>query len=298
MATQSTQPSLEASKIDLRVSPYERVSGWLTALNILVGFFVGWMFLLWLTTVLVFTKEQVEVVLVENIAGRGDHAKGYERDIEAPGIEELEEEVEPQVEQLLEAVTDMVSSQAAALDNMPTEAVTSNVGKGLGDSRPPGPLGEGDDAIPRWERWVIQYTTTSLEAYAAQLDHFKIELGAAGGGTPQVDYASDLGRPKPSRRAGDGDKERRLYFTWTAGELRKFDKKLLSNAGIKTTRRVWMQFYPANVENRLANLEMNYGKTKGHSDYREFARTVFEVRRKGSGFEYAVVSQKYRVPRW
>ena len=133
------------------------------------------------------------------MAGRGDHAAGFARDVEAPGVEELEEETEPQVEQLLEAVTDVVSNQAAALDSMQTNMFSSNVGSGLGDSRPPGPLGEGENIIPRSERWEIRYNSNSIEAYAQQLDFFEIELGAVGG-TKTVDYASKLAEsPRPPR---------------------------------------------------------------------------------------------------
>ena len=44
---------------------------------------------------------------------------------------------------MLEAVTDVVSTEAAALDSLQTAHATSSAGAGQGDSRPPGPLGEG-----------------------------------------------------------------------------------------------------------------------------------------------------------
>ena len=46
------------------------------------------------------------------------------------GIEELEEETEPEVEQLLEAMTEVVSTQAASLDTMKTNVFSSNAGSG------------------------------------------------------------------------------------------------------------------------------------------------------------------------
>ncbi len=183
------------------MSSYDRAAGWMIALNILVGFSVLLAFLIWLSSVLEFKPDQAMLTLVENVAGRGDHAAGFARDVEAPGIEELEEESEPKVEQLLEAVTDVVSNQAAALDSMQTNMFSSNVGSGLGDSRPPGPLGEGENIIPRSERWEIRYNSNSLDAYAKQLDFFKIELGAVGG-KKTVDYAARLANPSPARAKG------------------------------------------------------------------------------------------------
>jgi hypothetical protein len=290
----SRQPGKQ-SEIDLAVSSYDRAAGWTIALNILVGSGVLLGFLIWLSSVLEFKPDQAMLTLVENVAGRGDHAAGFARDVEAPGIEELEEETEPKVEQLLEAVTDVVTNQAAALDAMNTNMFSSNVGSGLGDSRPPGPLGEGEDIIPRAERWEIRYNSNSLDAYAQQLDHFQIELGAVGG-KKTVDYAANLGSPSPARREGPGgDAEKRLYMTWTTGALKRFDRQLLQKASISTQGRIIAQFYPANVENTLANLEDAYMRQNGKTHIRQVKRTVFGVKRTGRGFEYYVISQVYRA---
>jgi hypothetical protein len=252
-------------------------------------------FLLWLSNVIEFGTEQATVVLVENIAGRGDHAAGFERDVEAPGIEELEEETEPKVEQLLEAVTDVVSTQAASLDSMQTTMFSSNVGDGLGDSRPPGPLGEGENIIPRGERWEIRYNSNSRKAYAQQLDSFRIELGAVGGGEKQVDYAANLQKARPNSRQGPGDAEKRLYMLWTTGALKRFDQQILQAAGIRTKGRIVVQFYPKPVEDQLFQIEMAYAKGNGKTSVKQIKKTVFGVRRKGAKFEYYVISQRYRA---
>ena len=62
----------------------------LIALLILVGLSVLLMFIVWLTGRLMFSKTPIPVELLE-YAGRGDHAEGFERDMEEPGLEELEE---------------------------------------------------------------------------------------------------------------------------------------------------------------------------------------------------------------
>jgi hypothetical protein len=280
----------------MAVSAYDRAASWVIALNILLGCAVLLAFLFWLSKVMTFTRdEQATVVLVENIAGRGDHAAGFARDVEPPGMEELPEEMEPRVEQLLEAVTTVVSTQATALDTMQTTMLSSSQGTGLGDSRPPGPLGEGDDVIPRGERWEIRYNSNNLAAYAQQLDCFQIELGAVGGGEKQVDYVMNLQQPRPNTRQGPGDAEKRLYMLWTMGALKAFDQRLLRAAGVKTAGRVVVQFYPKPVEDMLARIEIEYAGRNGKTSVKQIKQTVFGVRRQGTGFEYYVVSQVYRA---
>lgn len=284
-------PQPTTKKAELKVSLYDQVSSMLIALIIMVGFFVTLMFLIWLTTVLIWGRAPIEVEYIEEIAGRGEAAEGYERDLEEPGEEELDELLEPQLEAALEAVTDVLSSQEAKLDALQTDATQSGYGKGRGDSRQAGPGGEGQNIIPRWERWQIKYNTTSIDAYAEQLDFFKVELGAAGGGRTRVDYARELGRPRPQTRDGTGDQEKRLYFSWKSGKLKEYDRRLLTKAGIPTARRVIMQFIPKSLENQMAGLERAAAKGK---DVTEFKRTVFGVRGKGSGYEFYVVSMQFR----
>jgi hypothetical protein len=285
----------DLQRIRLAVSAYDRAAGWVVSLNILVGSAVLLAFLIWFSQAIELGSERSTVVLVESIAGRGDHAAGFERDIEPPGIEELEEETEPQVEQLLEAMTEVVTTQSAALDAMQTTMFSSNVGTGMGDSRPPGPLGEGDDVIPRGERWEIRYLSNDLRAYAEQLDHFGIELGVIGGGEPLVEYAADLRKARPATRQGPGDQEKRLYMIWTEGALRRFDQQLLRAAGLRTAGRIVVQFYPQAVEDRLAQIEMEYARQNGRTSVKQIKRTVFGVRRQGAKFEYYVISQVYRA---
>jgi hypothetical protein len=278
----------------MHVSRFDQVASLVVALLIMVGVAVVGMFIIWLTATLVFVPRSVPVKLVENVPGRGDHAEGFERDLEAPGMEEMPELAEPQLEVAMEAMTEAVSSVAAAMDSvaLPSDATSKGEG-GMGDSRPPGPLGEGDNIIPRWERWEIRFESSSEAAYARQLDAFKIELGAAGGGKKNVDYARNLTKGKPDTYSGPGDKEKRLYMTWRGGTLQKFDQNLLRKAGINIANRLLMQFYPEDLENDLAIME------KAHADKQnkvlsEYLKTVFELKPKGSTWEFAVTEMRFR----
>jgi len=280
--------------VDMRVSRYDQVAGMLISLLILIGCAVGIMFIIWLTMTLVFRQKAVPIKLIENVAGRGDNPPGFERDMLAPGMEEMPELAEPQLEAALEAVTNAVSSIAASTDVLQTDsAVTSGGEGGRGDSRPPGPEGEGENIIPRWERWEVRWVSTGISAYARQLDYFKIELGAAGG-SPLMDYAKDLSKSTPTKYQGPSKAEKRLYMTWKGGTLQQFDRTLLARAGISTNRRIMFQFYPEIVEDQLAVIEKANADRLGHNSVKEYLKTIFGVRAKGREYEFVVAEQRFR----
>jgi hypothetical protein len=287
-------PGKATGKLDglsLRVSAYERVASTIVSLLIFLGLLVTILFLVFLLQRLVRVQETVPVEYVEEAYGRGDHAAGFARDPEPPGLEELEQFDEPQVEQSLEAVTDVVTSVTANLVSIEGAALPTTGGKGLGDSRPPGPLGDGANVVPRSERWQIQYPSGNLKHYTRILDFFKIELGVIGGGRKEVEYAINLSA-KPTKRTGSPSEEARLYMTWRAGEMKEADAQLLSQAGINVNGAVQIQFLPKETENLLAASER---QALGKRTLEEVQKTIFGVRPKGSGFEFYVIDQRYRT---
>ncbi|MCC9604440.1 hypothetical protein LOC68_28035 [Blastopirellula sp. JC732] len=274
----------------MKVSSYDRVASMLVALLVLVGVAVLILFGIFLTTRTYPTQTAVPVVL-EEVSGRGENAAGVARDLEAPGLDELNEEVEPQLDMSADAISEAVSSQSTALANLEGQLSFSSGGGGLGDSRPVGPPGDGEDVIPRYERWEIQFESSDLPTYARQLDFFKIQLGTLAGGD-KVMYASSLSS-KPQRSEGSTAKEERLYMTWRDGSFKEADSELLASAGI-TPGPVVMQFYDPETENLLAYLEKTYAKDRTIGEIR---RTYFGVRRKGNEFEFYVLRQEYRSVR-
>lgn len=277
----------------LRTSKFDYVSSMLLAFLLLVGAGVFMLFIVWWDS-RVYAPVKALEMLIEEASGRGDNAEGFERDFEPPGAEEVEALTEPSVQDTITAVTDAVTSVAASLDSVTSNVNTSNIGTGKGDSRPPGPEGDGN-TIPRSERWQLNFSAKNLAGYAQQLDFFKIELGALGGSEIQgVDYASGLsGTPKIRR--GKSDDEKRLYFMWTSeSPLKKYDTQLLQKAGIPVAGRQMVKFLEKDVENLIANVELDYAKTKGHQTAEEIAKTVFESQARDSGYEFVVIDQRYR----
>jgi hypothetical protein len=279
----------------LQMKFVDKVAGWLMSFVILVGIGVLVLLMIFLSRTLTFPAGEIEVVPVENVAGRGDNAEGFARDFEPPGAEEVEEMTEPTLAESLEAVTSAVTNVAASLDSLETNSSATSKGKGRGDSRPPGPMGEGDDIVPRFERWELKFAAKNMAGYSAQLDFFKIELGAMGGGVKEVEYTSGFAGA-PSRRSAMGSQEKRLYFMWRkTGPLLQYDRQLLQRAGIQTNDRVLIKFIPKELEDRLAITELAYAKTKGIDTVKKIAKTIFESKPTSTGFEWAVVEQRYRL---
>lgn len=249
-----------------------------------------------------YKPEPLAIVILEEerVAGRGDHAAGFERDLEAPGAEETEQVNEPSIEQTLQTITDTVTSMSATLDTVATSA--SGTGSGKGDSRPPGPEGEGDDIVPRFERWEIRFSARDLKSYAAQLDFFKIELAAIGAGRTEVDYANELSSASPKKQSGKGEDEKRLYFiNRREGALLKYERDLMSKAGVAVAGRQVLKLISKELENELALLEKTRAvKERGNNvKVTEFAKTIFECQpnQNGNGYQWIIVEMRYRVPR-
>ena len=282
----------------LRTHAVDRVSSMLMALVIVVGLAVLVMGAIFLSRLELASPDAILLEPEEErAAGRGDHAAGFARDFAPPGQEEVAELNAPSLEQTLEAVTDAVTSIAASLDTVESSAIDASQGSGKGDSRPPGPLGEGSNIISRAERWELKFTARNLNAYAAQLDFFNIELGAVGGNVAHVDYVSQMSGT-PQRRQGQGDAEKRLYFLWRQpGPLQEYDAQLLRAAGVDTTNRQIIKFLTPELEDQLARLELQYALTKNNRrvSAKEFAKTVFECQPTNSGgYEWVVIDQRLR----
>ena len=279
----------------LRISRFDIVTSFFMALILFIGTFTLMLFIIWLTSRWTFPPKPIEPI-IENPAGRGENPEGFERDFEPPGAEEVEELMEPTLQDTIEAVTDAVSTVAASLVTTDTAATATTSGTGAGDSRPPGPEGEGEDIIPRFERWQLDFTASNIGAYSKQLDFFGIEPGAIGGNIQGVDVANKLVGSPQKYRIVDTESEKRLYFMWsTPSALMQFDRQLLQSAGIQVANRQILKFIPKDLEDKtLANLERDYYLSKGYKSVTQIAKTVFECKPDGAGFKFEVTSQRYR----
>lgn len=269
----------------------------LIAVLLFMGVLTLLLFAVWLSSRMFRAVPAVPVRVLEDVGGggRGDGlGTGGEQDFEEPSAEEIQEPTAAPVDLQLGAISSVVSSEAPQLDALQgTESFGRGEGTGRGDGRGPGPGGPGtSDGIPAWERWEVQLQASSLNLYAQQLDFFKVELGVAGGGNPNVHYISNLSAAKPTVRIGLPKDEKRLRFTHRSGQLRDADRELAAKAGVETENRVVFQFYPPEMYTQLLTLE---NERMGKRRIIEVARTVFGVRGAAGKWEFFVVSQEYRT---
>lgn len=249
----------------------------LLALVILLGVVVTILLLVLLTSKIFLTQAAVPVELME--LGTGDGPLGGSMELEGPIDEEIELQ-EPSLQDTLAAVADAVAEQAAMLEN-PSLSDQTKRGRGGGGKG----LGSGDgtgSGLAR--RWEVYFEGSSLSVYARQLDSFGIELGVLMPGN-QVIYAYNLSKPRPDKRTGPADAEKRYYLTWRGGELQQADRELLARAGIESSGRIMLKFLPPEVEANLQNLETT---VKGPKTERE-RKTRFGLRSQGAGYAFFVI---------
>jgi hypothetical protein len=291
-----TSSVFEIDENSMKTNKAEQVSSFLISMVVMVGLAVAMLFLLFLLQ-LNWQRPQEMILEVEQIAGRGDNAAGFERDFDPPGADEVEQLQEPALEQTLQMVTDAISTIAASMDSVATAADVSGEGTGKGDSRPPGPEGDGIDPIHRAERWELKFTARDRKGYASQLDAFGIELAAIGGGINTIDYASNLAK-SPQSLSVTRDEEKRLVFTYTANNaLAQYDKLLLQAAGVPLKDRTVLKFIPKETEDLLAVAEKAHYLANRSKDFRisDIAKTIFECRVSKNGkLDWLVVDQRYR----
>ncbi|MDA1049800.1 MAG: hypothetical protein O3C40_04900 [Planctomycetota bacterium] len=259
----------------LRPSRYDRVASLVISMLILTGTSVAVLVVLWLAT----PREMARVIPPFGDGGQGrDKATAEPDDLDTPSPAELSRVAvtEPTIE-----LSELITPESVIA------AIKIDIEGPRNDSRPIGPPLP-PEAVPRWERWEIRYEASNLRAYARQLDFFGIELGAVGR-KQLVDYASHFTKGSPMTRSGSGSDEQRLYMTWRGGRLQAMDRELLKQAGIDVAGRTLLQFYPQNVEDTLARVELEHTKD-GRVD--KLRKTIFGVRHTDDRYEFFIIEQR------
>ncbi len=98
---------------------------------------------------------------------------------------------------------------------------------------------------------------------------------------------SNFSSPQPTKKYGSGQKDNRLYFLWQGSGRKASDLALLRKAGVPVAENI-LQFYPRAVEERLAQLEVNY---RGRQPA-EIRVTRFQVVPNGNRYDFKVLAQE------
>jgi len=299
-ATEKATPAQRLFEIDetsMRINKVDQTSSLILSLALLIGIAVLLLGMLFFMRSMTHTAPR-PIIIQQEPAGRGLNAEGFERDFDPPGAEEVEQLREPAIEQTLQMVTEAISSVSASLETIESAMAANSNGSGKGDSRQAGPEGEGERFVPISERWELKFTARDRRNYALQLEFFKIEVGAIGGGIPTVDYITNLASAPTKKSGSSKDFKGKIFFmSTTLNVLEQYERQLLQAAGIPDTGRKILKFIPKETENALAQAEAKYFVEKRKKDLRipEIAKTVFECRqnKKGGGYEFVVIDQRY-----
>jgi len=293
----SPKSILAVDDSSMRTNKVDQTSSFLLSLVFLFGlavFLLGMLFVM--RSMSSFAKPLV--LQQERVEGRGLNAEGLERDFDPPAADEVEQLTEPAIEQTLQMVTEAISNISASLESIESSMAANNTGNGRGDSRQAGAEGEGDKIVPRSERWELKFTARDKRNYSQQLESFKINVGAIGGGIATVDYVTSVASA-PAKKSGTSKEFKGvLYFmSTTANVLEQYEKQILQTAGIPNAGRQVLKFIPKETEELLAQAEAAYYIEKRSKDLRiaDIAKTVFECRqkKKAGGYEFVVIDQRY-----
>jgi len=306
------EPSPAEAEPEPRVlgeSQFDRVTSFLMAIVLGALMVVGLLGLIYVTTQAYAGRVSTPLNIIEVYGGGGgspDGTAGSTEKIDIAGAdaqaaasnneEPASEFEQPSLEQTPSAMLDTAAEAGQSLAEvdlaavMPTGGPVSSGRKAskLGTGGPGLGFGPGDGGVAREQRWSIIYNRGDSPAeYARQLDALGVELAVVAGQN-QLQYVRNFSSAKPEVRFGSGRSDNRLYFLWQGRGRKESDLALLRKAGIEVGEGVVFQFYPPEVERRLAELEVRY---RGRQPA-EIRVTRFHVVSKGSSYDFEVVAQE------
>ncbi len=276
--------------LETKVSSYDRVNSWLVSALVIIGFFVGLLFLLWLTSVIKVSKRPVQLIVVEAEEGE-DKPKGEADDVLEPGVEEFPDVETPQLKDAIEAVTNAISSVRADLEARDGSAMEQGRGRGLGSIDGGG--GGGGGVVPEYKRWRIEYEASDVGVYSRQLSFFKIDVGAVHQLNNNITRLADPGGAPRVVRTDRQAEAKAVHFGHANQRLQRWDTQLLKNANVDTEQCLIRQFYPDQTRATLRQLEREY-LASARRELKEVRNTFFKIVASGNGYEFKITSQTYR----
>jgi hypothetical protein len=290
-------------------SPYDRVISFLLATVMGAILLVSWLGVVYVSNQAFAARVSAPLEIIDVGGGGGGSPEGTAGSTEKIDVagadasafasnneEEAGDFEEPSVQETPGAMIDAVSEAGESLAEVDIGAVMPSGGpvatgrrsSKLGTGGPGLGFGPGDGGVSREQRWSIMYKEgQTAEEYARQLDALHVEMAVVNGPN-QLVYVSNFSSRQPTKKFGSGQKDNRLYFLWQGSGRKGSDLALLKKAGVEVGENVVLQFYPREVEERLAQLEVNFrGRQPG-----EIRVTRFQVVPSGNSYGFKVIAQE------
>lgn len=275
----------------LEVNAFDRVSSLLVALLVLIGTTVAVMVVVFLFRR--FSPETEQPLLTRVPKMRGEPPKGYEEDIEPPGLEDAPTDAPPQLQDTLKELTNAITSKTAMLSNevFQSDASEAGYGTGKGHKDYDGTGGEGGN-MPIQE---LRFDPASDLDYARMIDSLGGELAVLDRRSNKVFYAKNLAQAKPTTREGTPEAENKAnrYRLLSGGLLSKIELRLARKAGIMKAGGIILVFYPEETANKFFVAEEQMMFKNGVKALEDVDRTVFRITKEGREYKISVEDQKY-----
>ena len=256
-------------------SRYDSISAGLIASIIVCGFIVACLFAVWF-----FDNRPVSTFLPE-----WDQRESQVTELPLGLDQELDEVAggtnSVELVSLLEAVENAVS-QLAASDGSP----------GIGDSLPgdpdrriPGPTPP--DFFPAVKRWKVRYEVADREQYKRQLEYFDIEVGVLASKSDEVWRVNKVASNPTATKSDRSSEQESAWFVHSNPLMRTWDRQIVIDAGVDVTDSLVVQFYSAELMDRISTLEAKRLDEDG-LELSEIRRTDIVILSSDDGFTISV----------
>ena len=270
--------------VETQSSSYDRVNAILVAGLVMLGFLFAVLFLIWVTSVVDFSRSASGPIPITGEEEGEDKPKGEADDAEDPGVEEFPEVDTPQLANALEAVTDSISSVQGALEKRSGSAQQMGKGSGFG-SREGG--GGGGGGIPEYKRWIISFSAADPETYAKQLSFFSIDIGVVSKNKQSIKRLDDPGGAKRVINSNRKKESKNVHFVHKKQRFLAWDKLLAGQAGIDTDNALTVQFYPEKTRAIIRQVEADKLREGGRK-LGDVKNTNLKVVPDGDGYKFEI----------
>lgn len=233
----------------LRPSRFDQISATLLSLNVLLGFLLLVMVVVWLGPSIPPRVTLPDDILV--IGSGGDDQSGGDEDAEIPG------QTQVAFDRILQAIPNL---------NEAIESVGSGAspGKGRGEDNPR-TVGPGQPIDPQWR---VHYSVDDFDDYQMQIAYFGIEIGVVRTEGSKITRISNWlgGSPKVTESTRERENELgSVHFIHRENRLKRWGKAVAETAGVSTESAIIVEFYPAETLNLMKAEESEALRIAGRS---------------------------------
>jgi hypothetical protein len=149
-----------------------------------------------------------------------------------------------------------------------------------------------NERVNRKLRWIMNFSTTDGRDYLKQLEDLGAKLAIPLKGEKYL-LINDLSKPAKTETVDDLSS---LNLIWWTDNTEKSVEGLTKALKIKETPAIIIAFFPKELEDRLAKMELAFAEKNGYKSVDEVGETTYRIKQVKSKYEPVVVDQRYKNP--